>query len=50
MVYVSPLSVGAIREDLPRLDISELAPSLPMSLENESQFGEDKLLNYRRAM
>jgi len=48
MVYVSPVKVGAIRENLPRLDIAELAPKLPMAMEEEHSFGNDRWVRYCR--
>ena len=49
MVYVSPAKVGAIRENLPRLDIAELAPSLHLTLEEERSFGADRWFRYCRS-
>jgi riboflavin biosynthesis pyrimidine reductase len=48
MVYVSPAKVGAIRENLPRLDIAELAPNLHMELQEQRESGGDRLVIYRR--
>jgi diaminohydroxyphosphoribosylaminopyrimidine deaminase/5-amino-6-(5-phosphoribosylamino)uracil reductase len=48
MVYVSPARVGAVVEDLPRLDIAELAPSLHMTIEDERRFGNDRWVKYCR--
>jgi diaminohydroxyphosphoribosylaminopyrimidine deaminase/5-amino-6-(5-phosphoribosylamino)uracil reductase len=49
MVYVSPAKVGAIRENLPRLDIAELAPNLHMTMEEERSFGADRWFRYCRS-
>ena len=48
MAYVSPAKVGAIRENLPRLDIAELAPTLHMTMEEERRFGTDRWVRYCR--
>jgi len=49
MVYVSPAKVGAVRENLPRLDIAELTPNLHMTVEEERSFGADRWFRYCRS-
>jgi diaminohydroxyphosphoribosylaminopyrimidine deaminase/5-amino-6-(5-phosphoribosylamino)uracil reductase len=49
MVYVSPAKVGAVCENLPRLDIAELAANLHMTVEEERSFGADRWFRYCRS-
>lgn len=48
MVYISPLRVGPVSMDLPRLDIAELAGGEVFSPEEERCFGQDRLLRFLR--